>query len=64
MTLGPSRSQLLNELIQDERRQNLSFWPILEKIILHRIIRHNEVTELNSMLHWYQKRTIAEGKFV
>jgi len=64
MTLGPSRSQLLNELNQDERCKNLSFWPILEKIILQRIIRQNEVTALNSMLHWYQKRTIAEGKYV
>lgn len=63
MTLGPQRSQILNKLNQDERCQYLSFWPILEKIILCRTICFKEVTELNSMLHWYQKKKTSEGKY-
>ena len=53
---------MLGTLFKDERCQQLPCYNILEKMHLDRIIRHDELTEFQSMLLPHQQATTSDGK--
>lgn len=59
--LGQQRSRMLATLFKDERCQCLKEFSILEKMYLDRIIRPNEIAQLDSMLQPHQKATTVDG---
>lgn len=59
--LGQQRSRMLATLFKDERCQSLLEFPILEKMYLDRIIRPNEISQLDAMLQPHQKATTVDG---
>lgn len=61
--LGQQRSRMLATLFKDERCQNLPEFSILEKMYLDRIIRPNEVAQLDAMLQPHQKATTIDGNY-
>lgn len=52
---------MLATLFKDERCQSLSEFPILEKMYLDRIIRPNEIAQLDAMLQPHQKAKTIDG---
>lgn len=60
--LGQQRSRMLATLFKDERCQSLAEFSILEKMYLDRIIRPNEVAQLDAMLQPHQKAKTMDGK--
>lgn len=53
--LGPPRFRMLTTLYKDERCKTLMRFSILEKLYLCRIIKPNEVDQIESMLLPHQK---------
>lgn len=62
--LGQQRSRMLATLFKDERCQNLAEFSILEKMYLDRIIRPNEIAQLDAMLLPHQKANTVDGKYL
>lgn len=60
--LGEPRSKLLSKLYKDERCKKLIKFSILEKLYLCRIIKPNEINELETMVLERQKAIMKEGK--
>lgn len=54
---------MLATLFKDERCQNLAEFSILEKMYLDRIIRPNEIAQLDAMLQPHQKANTVDGKY-
>lgn len=52
---------MLATLFKDERCQSLPEFSILEKMYLDRIIRPNEITQLDAMLQPHQKAKTVDG---
>ncbi|XP_076040568.1 COP9 signalosome subunit 4 [Oratosquilla oratoria] len=61
---GQQRSRMLGTLFKDERCQKLPCYHILEKMHLDRIIRHNELSEFQSMLQPHQQATTSDGSTI
>lgn len=58
---GQQRSRMLATLFKDERCQQLPAFSILEKMYLDRVIRRNELVQLDSLLQPHQKATTSDG---
>lgn len=61
MLVGQQRSRMLVTLFKDERCQSLPEFPILEKMYLDRILRPNEIAQLDAMLLPHQKAKTIDG---
>lgn len=59
--IGQQRSRMLATLFKDERCQSLPEFSILEKMYLDRIIRPNEIAQLDAMLQPHQKAKTVDG---
>jgi len=55
---------MLATLFKDERCQSLPEFSILEKMYLDRIIRPNEIAQLDAMLQPHQKATTVDGNYL
>ncbi|KAL4141928.1 hypothetical protein QTP88_004474 [Uroleucon formosanum] len=58
------RSRMLATLFKDERCQSLPEFSILEKMYLDRIIRPNEIAQLDAMLQPHQKAKTVDGSTI
>lgn len=56
--------QMLVILFKDGRSRQFSFYPILKKMFLCHIIRPDDVTILDSMLHSYQRYRTVDGSYL
>ncbi|CAH1722909.1 COP9 signalosome complex subunit 4 [Aphis gossypii] len=61
---GQQRSRMLATLFKDERCQSLPEFSILEKMYLDRIIRPNEIAQLDAMLQPHQKAKTVDGSTI
>jgi len=55
---------MLATLFKDERCQSLPEFSILEKMYLDRIIRPNEIAQLDAMLQPHQKAKTVDGNYL
>ncbi|KAG2184541.1 hypothetical protein INT43_000450 [Umbelopsis isabellina] len=61
---GPQRSRALATLYKDERTQQLSSYPVLEKMFLDRVLRPSEVSEFSSSLKPHHLARLADNTTV
>ncbi|CAO3681767.1 unnamed protein product [Umbelopsis vinacea] len=61
---GPQRSRALGTLYKDERTQQLSSFPVLEKMLLDRVLRPSEVSEFSSSLKPHHLARLADNTTV
>lgn len=61
---GQQRSRMLATLFKDERCQPLPAYSILEKMYLDRVIRRNELVQLDALLQPHQKASTSDGKIL
>lgn len=61
---GQQRSRMLGTLFKDERCQQLPCYHILEKMYLDRLIKQDDLKELEALLQAHHKQTTADGSSI
>ncbi len=61
---GPQRSRILGTLYKDERVKRLTFFTVLEKMYMGRLLKKSEITLFEGSLMAHQLAKLSDGSTV